>query len=148
MNKLIFLLTIILTCIISIAQAGNKTYGDFYGVTYVKNYDGDTITFDIPYLPPLIGENINIRVDGLDTPEIKGKCKKEKALAKEVRNYVTLLMLNAHQIDLLNTKRGKYFRIVADVMIDNESLTQILLDKGYAIEYDGDTKTKNWCAND
>ena len=148
MKKLISLLTITLLCVISIAQAEVKTYGDFYGVTYVKNYDGDTITFNIPYLPTIVGERINIRVDGLDTPEIRGKCPREKELAKEVKNYVTLIMLNAYRIDLLNTKRGKYFRIVADVMIDEKSLTQILLDKGYAIEYDGGTKAKDWCADD
>ena len=145
MKKLIFLLTIAFLCVISISQAADKIYGDLYGVTFVKNYDGDTITFDIPYLPPIVGDKINIRVNGFDTPEMKGKCPKEKALAREVQRYVNNLLVNTYRVDLLNIKRGKYFRIVADVMVDGRSLTRLLLDKDYAVVYNGDTKTKDWC---
>ncbi len=138
-------MTISFLCIISISQASDKVYGNLYGVTYVKNYDGDTITVNIPYLPAIIGERINIRLNGLDTPEIHGKCLREKMLAVEARNYVNNILVNSYQIDLLNIKRGKYFRIVADVMVDKRNLTYILLDKGFAVVYDGNTKTKNWC---
>ncbi len=138
-------MTISFLCIISISQASDKVYGNLYGVTYIKNYDGDTITVNIPYLPAIIGERINIRLNGLDTPEIHGKCLREKMLAVEARNYVNNILVNSYQIDLLNIKRGKYFRIVADVMVDKRNLTYILLDKGFAVVYDGNTKTKNWC---
>ena len=42
-------------------------------------------------------------------------------------------------------KRGKYFRIVADVYTDNKSVGQLLIDKDLAVKYDGGTKVKNWC---
>ena len=42
-------------------------------------------------------------------------------------------------------KRGKYFRIVADVYADGVSLTDKLIKSGYAVPYDGGTKAKDWC---
>ena len=48
-----------------------KSFGDYEGAVYVRNYDGDTITFTLPSLHPIIGEKISIRVNGIDTLEIK-----------------------------------------------------------------------------
>ena len=53
-----------------------ESYGDYQGAVYVRNYDGDTVTFNLPNLHPIIGENISIRVNSIDTPEINGKCEK------------------------------------------------------------------------
>ena len=44
---------------------------NFRCVKYVKNYDADTVTFDVPNVHPLLGKKINIRVDGVDTPELR-----------------------------------------------------------------------------
>ncbi len=115
-------------------------------VEYVRNYDGDTITFNIPDIHPLIGENINIRVNGVDTPEIQGNtdCEKEKAL--QAQKLIEDLLKSAKRIDLLNIQRGKYFRIVADVYVDNINLSNYLIKKGFSYPYDGGTKQKpNWC---
>lgn len=56
------------------------THAQFSCVKYLKNYDGDTTTFEIPNVHPLIGQNISVRVRGIDTPEIrtKDKCEKDK----------------------------------------------------------------------
>jgi micrococcal nuclease len=125
--------------------ASEKSYGDFIGVTFVGNHDGDTITVNIAYVHDILGKNITVMVFGIDTPEIVGRCDKEHLLAVEVKEYVHSILVNSH-VDLLNIKRDKYFRILADVRTkDGDSLAKILLDKGYAIEYDGGTKTKNWC---
>jgi micrococcal nuclease len=42
-------------------------------------------------------------------------------------------------------QRGKYFRIVADVMIDGEDLGELLVEAGMAIRYDGGKKTHKLC---
>jgi endonuclease YncB( thermonuclease family) len=44
----------------------------FSGVEYVRNYDGDTMTVNIPGVHPLFGNEIGIRVRGIDTLEIRG----------------------------------------------------------------------------
>ena len=44
--------------------------------------------------------------------------------------------------DLVNIQRGKYFRLVADVWIDDKRLADKLISAGLAKEYYGKTKTK------
>lgn len=127
------------------SRAMITSYGDFNNVEYVSNYDGDTLRVSIKNLHPLIGSNINIRVNGIDTPEMKGGCEKSKALAKEAKLVVQELLTKAKQIRLLNCTRGKYFRICADVYADNINVASLLLAKGLAVKYDGGTKTHDWC---
>lgn len=45
-------------------------------VVYI--YDGDTFRVNISSYPDVIGKNMPIRLSGIDTPEIRGKCEKEK----------------------------------------------------------------------
>jgi len=114
-----------------------KSFGDYEGAIYVRNYDGDTITFNLPGLHPIIGEKINIRVNGIDTPEIRGKCEKEKYDAKQAKEMVTDILKDAEQIILRNMERGKYFRIAADVIVDGENLADMMIEAGMAVSYDG-----------
>jgi micrococcal nuclease len=122
-----------------------KPFGDYQGAIYLRNYDGDTITFNLPGLHPIIGEEIPIRVNGIDTPEIKGKCEKEKYNAKQAKEMVADILKDAEQISLKNMERGKYFRIAADVIIDGENLADLLVEAGMAVRYDGGKKTYKWC---
>jgi endonuclease YncB( thermonuclease family) len=144
MRICIFLLVTMLS-LVGCGNASNDEFGEFKNVKYISNYDGDTIRVNIPYVHPLLGNNISIRVNGIDTPEIKGKCLKEKTLAKEAKNVVRDKLVTADSINLVHTKRGKYFRIVADVIVDGCSLSEMLINKGLAVPYDGGTKTHNWC---
>ena len=60
--------------------------------TFIKNYDGDTITVNIPDYPPIVGEKISIRVNGVDTPELRTKSDKEKQLARTAKRLVNSLL--------------------------------------------------------
>jgi micrococcal nuclease len=114
----------------------------FSNVQYVDNYDGDTITFNIPGVHPLLGKNAKIRVSGVDTPEIRTKDRCEKALALKAKKIVGNALTNAKRIDLANVERGKYFRIVADVRYDGSDLKQLLQDRKLSRAYEGGTKSK------
>ena len=122
-----------------------ESYGDYQGALYLKNYDGDTIRFNLPGYPPIAGKDIRVRVNGIDTPEIKGKCKKEKYEARQARDMVADILRKAEKITLKNMKRGKYFRIASDIIVDGESLASMLVGAGMAIRYDGGRKTHKWC---
>ena len=122
-----------------------KSFGDYEGAVYVRNYDGDTVTFNLPELHPIIGEKISIRVNGIDTPEIKGKCEKEKYDAQQAQQMVADILKDAEQITLKNMERGKYFRIAADVIVDGENLADMLIEAGMAVKHDGGKKTHKWC---
>ena len=66
----------------------------------------------------------------------------------KAKYFVEKLLKSTKRIDLKNIKRGKYFRIVADVYIDGKSLSDAIIKSGYACKYDGGTKQKiNWCRN-
>lgn len=119
---------------------------NFRCVEYVRNYDADTVTFNIPNLHPLIGKKVNVRVAGVDTPEIRTKNNCEKSKGKRAKDIVSKLLKNAKRIDLSKVSRGKYFRIVADVVVDGTSLSELLLKSGFAYAYDGGTKKNvDWC---
>ncbi len=118
----------------------------FRCVQFIKNYDADTITVEIPNIHPLLGHLAKIRVAHIDTPELRTKNKCEKELAKKARDFVRKKLLLAKRIDLINITKGKYFRIVSDVIIDGENLGDILMNKGFAYSYEGGKKKKlDWC---
>ncbi len=118
----------------------------FRCVKYVRNYDSDTVTFNIPNVPKIIGEKINVRVAHVDSPEIKGKLPCEKESARTAKRLVENLLKNAKRIDLVNIERDKYFRILADVQFDGKDLKAVLLKNNLAYLYEGKTKEKlNWC---
>ena len=110
----------------------------------ISVYDGDTFRVNIDSLPPIVGKNIPVRLEGVDTPEINGKCQYEKDLALEARDFVRSKLSNAVEILLNDLQRGKYFRIVAKVYIDGVSLEEELLQNGLAYQYNGGKKS-NWC---
>ena len=82
---------------------------DFYDVEVTKVYDGDTITVNLPYVHPLLGKKLGIRIYGIDTPEIRGKCAKEKEMALIAKEAVLkAIELNGGVVNLKNCSRGKY----------------------------------------
>ena len=119
-------------------------YGTAIVSKVISVYDGDTFRVDIDSLPPLVGKNIPIRLNGVDTPEIQGKCQYEQDLALKARDFVRKRLANAKEIKLTKLQRGKYFRVVADVMVDGVSLEKVLLDNELAYKYTGGKKS-SWC---
>ena len=99
---------------------------------------------DIPDVHPIIGQNIPIRLRGVDTPEILGKCDEEKALAIKARDFVRDLLANAESIILQNIGRDDFFRILADVSADGVDLSRTLIQNKLGRPYDG-RKKESWC---
>ena len=137
------LLSILLITVSFVTQS-KPQYGTVTVSKVISVYDGDTFRVNIDSLPPIVGKNIPIRVNGVDTPEIRGKCPYEKNLALKARDFVRDKLANAKEIKLTNLQRGKYFRVVANVLVDGFSLEQELLDKELAYEYSGGKKL-SWC---
>ena len=108
----------------------------------IKVYDGDTITVaaKLPYkFSPIY--RIHIRLAGIDTPEMKGNSEYEKEIAIKSRDALHNLIYGKLVL-ISNRKSEKYGRVLADIWIDNIHVNQWLLDKGYAVKYDGGTKHK------
>lgn len=130
---------------------------DFSGITYtntvpfvppitygkvVKVYDGDTITIaaKLPY-PESPVYRIAVRLNGIDTPEIKGQTQKEKDLAKHIRNTLHDKIFDKI-VELKNTSSEKYGRLLADVYLDGICINEWLIDQGFAVKYNGGTKER------
>jgi len=116
------------------------------GGRVIKVYDGDTITIasKLPYEnSPLF--RLSVRLNGIDTPEIKGKTEDEKTIAKQARDASSALILNKY-VSLKNIESEKYGRILADVYIGDIHLNEWMIKQRYAVKYDGGTKKspKSW----
>jgi hypothetical protein len=107
----------------------------------VEVYDGDTFNIDLPSQYPLFGDDISVRVLGIDTPELRGTSDEVKALAYKAKNRTQELLSDAKTIELNNPQRDKYFRVLAEVWIDGESLGEKLKSEGLARDYDGGGET-------
>ena len=103
--------------------------------TVLSVYDGDTITVEARIWPGLTWTG-RVRVRGVDTPEIRGKCSAEKAAATAARDFVRDAVGDA--VTLAGVARGKYAgRVVADVVLsDGRDLATVLIEAGYA-SYEG-----------
>ena len=118
----------------------------YFNVQYLGNHDGDSIIFDIPDMPPIVGKSMVIRLREVDTPELnKAKCDLERKKALKAKNRVHSLLKGAKVINLHRAARGKYFRILADIEFDGQDLATMLLDEELAIPYSGGARTYNWC---
>jgi len=119
-------------------------YDDVKISKVISVYDGDTIRVNIDSFPDIIGKNIRIRLKGIDTPEIKGKCQKEIDLAIMARDYLKTTINKSNQIELRNIERGKYFRIVGDLYLDNTNISELMIKRKLGYKY-LDGRKRNFC---
>tara|TARA_R110002124_G_scaffold224352_1_gene389754 strand:- start:5065 stop:5493 length:429 start_codon:yes stop_codon:yes gene_type:complete len=120
--------------------AKDKDYGNAKVLEVTSIYDGDTFRANIEGFPAVIGEHMSIRINGIDTPELRGKCDKEKQLARKAKQFTVERLRDSKTIVLKNIKRGKYFRLIADVYVDGVNLGEQLVKQGHAVKYQGKTK--------
>ena len=147
MRKLFSGLTSLL--LIYSTASSNLAYGQYGNLTINKDqiisiYDGDTLSINVPAWTPIIGEHIGIRIVGIDTPEIHGACPEEIALAKKAKDFLRNSIVSAKKIELKNMDRDKYFRIDAELWIDDKNIGDALINANLAHVYAGGTKIK-WC---
>lgn len=130
------LLFVILTVLSMTANAFD------FPVRYV--HDGDTIMITYTSFPPEL-QNMAIRLNGIDTPELKGKCEKEIQKAKEATAYLKKLVGNVPVISVTNLSWDKYGgRILGNVKVNDVDLSEQMIKAGFARPYHGEAK-KSWC---
>jgi micrococcal nuclease len=121
----------------------------------IKVVDGDTIDAAID-----LGFDISltkrIRLAGVDTPESRTTDKNEKKLGLEVKEWLKKKLEGQTDIIVkteLPDSTEKYGRILGHLFIGDtevsaankkKSINQQMIDEGYAWEYDGGTKKKDF----
>jgi endonuclease YncB( thermonuclease family) len=109
----------------------------------VRVVDGDTIEARALLW---IGLSLvsSVRIRGIDTPEMRGSCIEEKALAAAARDL--LAELAGEAILISNIENDKYGgRVIADVASGGGTdLGTAMIERGYARPYDGGARG-DWC---
>ncbi len=115
-----------------------------YNYKVVKIVDGDTFTIKVDFLPEELGDRINIRILGIDTPEMRGRCIDEVMKAKEAKNYLAKIVKD-NDYRVIIKGRDKYFRLIGDLKIGDKYVSKMMIDGGYAVSYNGKIHKQSWC---
>ena len=142
MTKIIFLFFIIFQVALS------KTYYDnITDFEIVKVRDGDTFVINVKNIPDVFGEEIAVRIRGIDTPELKDEREEIRAIAIKAKEELEKLFNSSDKIILYDLGRDKYFRLLASVKVGDIDIAEYMtltvgrrLKKGLAKKYDGGTK--------
>lgn len=120
---------------------------DIPHVKVIRVHDGDTFTIELPKTYKIFGPSISVRIFGIDTPEMHGILPCEREKAGEAQALANAFLIG-HDVTLKNVKHDKYFRLLAEAWVGNDSLSSLMLKKNLAYPYFGKTKEKrNWCVD-
>jgi endonuclease YncB( thermonuclease family) len=121
-----------------------ETLINLYLAYLITVTDGDTFKARVP-----VWNGVEIvtavRVNGIDAPELRGKCDFEKVKAEEASAALAHYLQTAKSVTLQNVKDDKYSgRVVADVIVDGKSLSSEMIRTGLVRPYNGGTRA-GWC---
>lgn len=109
----------------------------------IKIVDGDTVdlVLDLGF-STFVQQRMRLR--GIDTPELSSTNESERIIANEAKGYVSVWLINQKKLTVKTFKDDKYGRIIAEIYGDDSlCLNKILIDNGYAWEYDGSKPRNN-----
>ncbi|MEA1938382.1 MAG: thermonuclease family protein [Pseudomonadota bacterium] len=125
------------------AISGSKTMPGPFAAEVVDVYDGDTLTVRLTIW---LGQTVttSVRMTGIDTPELRGRCPEEIERAVLARDRLTELV--AGGMTLLDVQNGKYAgRVLGTVRLpDGRDAGKVLISEGLARAYDGGVRLP-WC---
>lgn len=107
----------------------------FYNGTVTSIYDGDTIRADVDLGFNVVISDMKLRLDGIDTPEIRGE---ERPLGLIAKEFVEERIPVGSQIQIMTVKdvTGKYGRYLATIFYDGgRNLNEELIESGNATIY-------------
>jgi len=137
----------LVVCFMLVSSAGfaaDQHFGDVVVSEVTSIYDADTFRVNIKSWPDIVGSRMSVRVLRVDAPEIRGKCESEKKAARLAKQFTVEFLRAGSYIELRNIKRGKYFRILAEVYVDGLNLADALIKAKHARPYEGG-KRAGWC---
>lgn len=123
-------------------------YDTITDFTIIKVIDGanspqkcDTFIINIANVPDVFGNNIAVRIRGIDTPELNDKREEIRKISIQAKEELERLLYSGNKIILYDLGRDKYFRLLASVKVGNIDVAEYLIKKGLAKSYDGGVKT-------
>ena len=114
-----------------------------YKCKLVKVVDGDTIDVDIDLGFGVWLRKQRIRMYGIDTPESRTRDLDEKKYGLAAKEFVKQLV-NGWEYAVLRTQKydakGKFGRILGDIIVDKKSLSETMIKAHHAVPYHGQSK--------
>jgi len=132
--------------VLAVAQPRQRP-GVTYDAVITRVIDGDTVAFQADFLPAPLKKELSIRVFGVDTPEkgFRAKCPSEAQRGEAASAFTKAAVTQATQRQIVLIDWDKYGgRVLGDVLLNGQSLRQMLIANGFAREYYGEAKT-SWC---
>lgn len=113
-----------------------RSYGNSPSVKVIRVHDGDTIILEVPTWPPIIGDQIEVRLYGYDAPEIHDK--RPAILAQAIKARARMTELCKAGVVLTDLMRDKYFRLLANIEANGQDVGQQLAREGLVKPYTGE----------
>ena len=129
------------------AQTAKEQRGVVYDIVITRVVDGDTVAFRADWLPEPLKKELSVRVFGVDTPEkgFRAKCPQEAQRGEAATAFTKQAVSSATRRQMILLDWDKYGgRVLGDVLLNGQSLRQMLIQNGFAREYYGEAKT-SWC---
>lgn len=117
-----------------------------YNFKLVKVVDGDTIDVDIDLGFGVWLRNQRIRMMGIDTPESRTRDLEEKKFGLIAKEKLIQLLANASCLKTYKDEKGKFGRILADVIVYYSQedrwcgATEVMIKEHYGVKYNGQSK--------
>ena len=126
-------------------MAEDPTY-EFSDAKVIKVYDGDTVTIAVIENNKIV--KYNVRLYGVDCEELKGGTDETKCKARLAKVYMENLLLDKMvKIYVMNGRdiagekiKEKYGRLLSEIYINGENVSDLLLSTGLAKKYYGGAK--------
>jgi micrococcal nuclease len=100
-------------------------------VTYIV--DGDTVDVIVD-LGFNIFHKVRLRLNGIDTPELRDRDPEKRARGVEARRRV-IELLQDREVVIESKKTDKFGRWLADIYLESTNINQQLITEGLAVPY-------------
>ena len=117
-----------------------------YGATLDRVVDGDTVDLNIDLGFDVWLHGTRVRLHHIDTPEKRTRDLLEKHFGFISSDFVLEKLINANEIVVQTTMDGprdKYGRVLGLIWVNSEleSINEQLIEKRYAVRYEGQNKS-------
>ena len=133
----LFLTTLLLSTVAFADTQNAKELPKTYGSAVVEKVNAVEVGYiffcDVKDWPDVIGTNIRVKLDKLVPPAIVTQEGKPNTFFDlQTKNFIDTALSKANTITLNNIKRAETFGIIAEVVVDSNSLAELLIENGLA----------------
>lgn len=147
-------------CISGLAspRPGLASDGSCTPMLLMRVIDADTVAGYIDTSDPEVAVRASLRIDGIDTPETgkRARCLEERWKAREAKDFLMRTLAAAldkptrslvRVCDLTSDKYAKRRRGRLEIKRGStwHDVASLLVEKGYALPYDGGRRGLRWC---